>query len=369
MELETKQLKVVMFSTDPKLLESDSYVRQRILSYGIRLRELHIVLIYPDGKRGRIDLSSNTYLYQTKARTALVARLEAIPLGRKVIKENNLQSTDTIITAQDPFEIGLAAMILSKVAKLNLHVQIHTDLYSAHYAYGFKNILRLPIARLVLNYATAIRAVSEKIKRSLKSDWQTKTSVLPVFTDPSAARDFKISFDIKDKFPQFKRIILMASRITVEKDIPTALKAFKNLHMNDTGLVIIGSGPEKSYLKKQVKKLGLAWNVKFLPWTNQDELFSYFKTCDVFLSTSLFEGSGMSMIEAYGTGAPLVATDAGIASELTEHICAPGDVSCITQHMKEVLLNGNMGRKQYKAIHESKKEYFDAYVRDLLRAL
>ena len=59
------------------------------------------------------------------------------------------------------------------------------------------------------------------------------------------------------------------------------------------------------------------------------DIFSYYKTADVFLSTSLYEGYGMSMVEAYTANCSIVSTDAGIAAELTGNVCAVGDIVCI----------------------------------------
>ena len=53
----------------------------------------------------------------------------------------------------------------------------------------------------------------------------------------------------------------MASRLTREKDFPTALHAFKKLleTNKDDGLVIVGSGPEKSYIQLTINNLQLVF--------------------------------------------------------------------------------------------------------------
>ena len=61
---------------------------------------------------------------------------------------------------------------------------------------------------------------------------------------------------------------------------------------------------------------GLENNVKFEPAVDHDTLFSYYKTADLFLLTSNYEGYGRSVIEAMTAGLPVVMTDVGLAREI-----------------------------------------------------
>ena len=79
-------------------------------------------------------------------------------------------------------------------------------------------------------------------------------------------------------------------------------------------LLVVGDGPEKENLERLARESGLSENVKFEPRTN--DLVSYYKTCDLFLLTSNYEGYGMTLIEAAAAGAKIVSSDVGIASEI-----------------------------------------------------
>ena len=50
------------------------------------------------------------------------------------------------------------------------------------------------------------------------------------------------------------------------------------------------------------------------PWT--DDPFSYYKTADLFLLTSNYEGYGMAVVEAMAAGCPVIMTDVGLAGEV-----------------------------------------------------
>ena len=64
----------------------------------------------------------------------------------------------------------------------------------------------------------------------------------------------------------------------------------------DIGLIIVGSGPEEGLLKLKARTYGIGAQVIFEGW--QDDLASYYKTADLFVLTSNYEGYGMSVVEA-----------------------------------------------------------------------
>ncbi|HUD04018.1 MAG TPA: glycosyltransferase, partial [Candidatus Paceibacterota bacterium] len=62
-----------------------------------------------------------------------------------------------------------------------------------------------------------------------------------------------------------------------------------------------------------------------------------YKTADIFLSTSLYEGYGMSMAEANVAECPIIATDAGIAPKIARHLCPVGDVVCLASAIERII--------------------------------
>jgi glycosyltransferase involved in cell wall biosynthesis len=72
--------------------------------------------------------------------------------------------------------------------------------------------------------------------------------------------------------------------------------------------VIVGDGSEKNKLK-------LDDNVVLDGWQNKETIYSYYKTADMLLVTSDYEGYGLTIIEALAAGLPVLSTDVGIARE------------------------------------------------------
>jgi glycosyltransferase involved in cell wall biosynthesis len=105
----------------------------------------------------------------------------------------------------------------------------------------------------------------------------------------------------------------MASRLTAEKNITFALDVLKEViqKFSKAGLIIVGDGQERMRLEKYAKKIGVINNVVFQRW--ESDIIPYYKMADLFLVTSLYEGYGMTIIEALSSGTPVISSDVGIA--------------------------------------------------------
>ena len=93
-------------------------------------------------------------------------------------------------------------------------------------------------------------------------------------------------------------------------------------------LVLVGDGPERGNLEKQVQELGLAGHV-MLPGFIKDarHMLPLF---DIYVSPSLMEGFGISIVEAMSCGLPVVATAVGGVTDFLTHmenayLVSPGD--------------------------------------------
>ncbi|HEY0908355.1 MAG TPA: glycosyltransferase [Candidatus Paceibacterota bacterium] len=370
--------KVLMISSDAKILEEGSPVRARMAEYGTLFAETNIILFtlankagVTTGGRRTVQVSPNVFVHPTDSFSRFFYITDAIALGQKVIRGKGLAKGDCIITAQDPFEAGMVGRMLSQKSGIPLHVQIHTDFQSAYFRKGILNMIRIGFSKIVFPQAKAVRAVSDKILASLPAQVRSKASVLPIYADVASVSGSQVTADLRKKYPRFGKIALAASRLTKEKDIASAIRAFVAVRKNlpDAGLVIVGSGAEEANLKALAAAAGLADSVIFEPWADHATLVSYMKTCDAFISASLYEGYGLSMLEAHAAGATLVATNAGIAPLLADESCliAPGDVSALAAAI-ECALSGEAKNKPYRYPYQSKSAYLDVYRADIERA-
>jgi glycosyltransferase involved in cell wall biosynthesis len=198
-------------------------------------------------------------------------------------------------------------------------------------------------------------------------------TILPIFVDKEKIENAPITTDLKKKYPQWDFIILMASRLTKEKNIPLALSAMKKITAEypKVGLVVVGEGPEENFLKILVKNSGLERNVAFETW--QGDLASYYKTAHLFLLTSDYEGYGMTIVEALSAHCPTISTDVGIASDVLvdgdSFVCPVRDADCLFKKAKLFIENNNLREtfthealeRLSKVTCASKAEYLERY--------
>lgn len=295
-------MKVLMISTDRKIFEPPSEVHKRMLSYAEDFGELYIIILGLNR-----DLKS-----EGKLRYLGLSRFRAI-FWRSPTKFD-------LVTSQDPFETGIIAKRLAKRSGAELELQVHTDLFNPYFRkQSFLNKVRVLIARFLLPKANKIRVVSQRIKDSLISKLKitdSKIEIRPIFVDTEKIKSAPIKTDLHKKYPQFEKIILMASRLTWEKNIGLAINAMAEVvkKIPKCGLIIVGSGPKEKSLRLKTITYNLTPNIIFEPWS--DDLPSYYKTADLFLLTSYYEGYGMTLVEAQAAGCPIISTDVGVAREI-----------------------------------------------------
>jgi len=101
--------------------------------------------------------------------------------------------------------------------------------------------------------------------------------------------------------------------------------------------VIVGEGIDKARMLGEATDI--ASHVAFEPWT--DDPISYYKSANVFLSTSNYEGYGLTLIEAVAAGCPVVTTDVGlVGSVFTEKdvlVCPVGDARCLARQINRLI--------------------------------
>ena len=342
-------LRVLVIGTDRNIFKIGSFVREKIIEYGKSFRQLHVIIFTKRFQKFKSEkISENVWIYPTKSWTRLLYPFDAVRVANREFGKF-LPKIINVISVQDPFETGIAGWFIARKFNLPLQIQIHTDFLSSYFwKESFLNKIRVLVGKFLIKKANCIRVVSERIKNSLlksktfSSRLQPSVTVLPIFVDIEKIKNTPISFDVRKKYPQFSFIIMMASRLEKEKNINLAIEMMKELTYQypKIGMVIIGEGREKKKLENLAAKYNLQKNIIFEGW--QNDLISYYKTANVFLLTSLYEGYGLTIIEALACGCPVVSSDVGIASEVISEgesgfVCPVNDKNCFIKRIQEIM--------------------------------
>ncbi len=356
-------MNILSISSDRKVFEQGSAVRSRLLEYGRLVDELHVIIFAKRSNGFKPEtFPPNIFLYSANAHTKWGYIPHAIWQAR-ILKKSGVHID--VVTAQDPFESGLAGYFIARIFGAKLHLQIHTDFMSPYFAReSFLNSVRVRLAKFLLQRANAVRVVSERIKKSIDKIVLrgTPVAMLPIFINIT---DAHTPHDLKKNYPKFEKIILMASRLSPEKNIPLALKAMKEIVTKypKAGLIIVGSGSQEKSLKLQTTNYKLQTSVVFEGW--QDDLASYYKTADLFLLTSNYEGYGMTIVEALSAGCPVVMTDVGCAGDVVQSgknglVVPVGDEKAIVTAVCNVL-SGEAHLEAKPPKLPTKEEYLASY--------
>ena len=303
-------MKILNLSLDKSILDKNSKAATRVVEYG-NLADGYIVVI-PDKDYKEIRLSEKVFVYGSGGGNKIFQLINVYRAAKKLLRRGEFD----VITVQDQYYLALVGRILAKKFKIGLELQIH----------GFEKYfgLRKIIADFVVPRASAIRCVSQRLKRQLVRDFGVKEEKITVSPIHSELRVMNNELRIKQKGEKF--VFLTVGRLVAVKNIGLQIKAMAEVaktHPN-VELWIIGDGPEKLNLKSKIpaspagrSKLKLENNVKLLGW--QNNLEEFYSQADAFLLTSDYEGWGMVVIEAASYGLPVIMTDVGCAGELIEN--------------------------------------------------
>lgn len=157
----------------------------------------------------------------------------------------------------------------------------------------------------------------------------------------------------KNNKPKDGITIISVSRFDKPKDFRTALYSFKRLieKNRDEKLkyYIVGYGPLENEIRLLVRHLNLNKAVEIL--INPPNIPDILKTCDIYLSTSLYEGLSNSIMEAMVAGLPIIATNVGdnrylIKDAYNGFIVPCRDINLIVEKL-EYLTNFENVRKEF----------------------
>lgn len=327
----------IMISTDRKIFDEKSAVHARMIEQSKLYKRLYIV-IFSTEQLSPLEIGENLIIYSTGSYSRLFYVFDAYRHVRNIL--NTYPQEHFLLSCQDPFETGLVgAYSASHYKNVELLLQIHTDLYSPYFTRrSLLNSIRLYISDLTLPHADVIRVVSKKIADSLvlRGYEQHKIILKPIHVPVRPTTISSSNLDLRKKFPKFKKIVLIMSRLESEKGIDVALRAFSlvSQKIDGLGLVIVGTGRKMNSLKSLARKLEISHKVAFEGWQNDTGV--YYQSSDVLLVTSWYEGYGMVFKEASSYNLPIVSTDVGIARDVGARIVRH-DVSSIARGLLATL--------------------------------
>ena len=285
----------------------------------------HNVFIFtttdPHIKKGTVEanifrFSSVPFISFTDRRVAFRGFFEATKVAREVKLD--------IVHTQTEFALGMIGKYVAHQLKIPAIHTYHT-MYEDYLHYVLNGHLLRPyhvkqFTNAYLKNMDGVIAPSKRVEALLKRyKVNIPMRVIPTGVDINSLNkpetgDVRKELDIPDDVP----VLLTLSRVAEEKKIDRILNAMPEIldEFPQTRLVIAGDGPDMEVLQEQVERLTLEDSVIFTGDIPHDDVGSYYKMADLFVSASDTETQGLTYIEALASGTKCVVYD----TDYTEHV-------------------------------------------------
>ncbi len=234
---------------------------------------------------------------------------------------------DALLAAMWPLTV-IAPMIRFAGYRGQIVVSEHCDLSAQYASWGWAHRASLR-GSMAVAYRLAHRrvGVSQGVVRDIAALSRLSLGAFNVIHNPVPPRAAPLVAELNDAEALWStssgaRIVTVGS-MKAQKNHPLLLRAFARLNRRDARLMFVGDGTGREALLSLARDLGVVDRVIFAGF--QLDPTAFYKTADLFVLSSNYEGFGNVIVEAMAYGTTVVSTD-----------CPSGPA--------EILENGKYGR-------------------------
>jgi len=214
-----------------------------------------------------------------------------------------------------PWVYGVLAAAFSNVKVIfTEHGRFYPDSSS------WKRKIINPLLMLFTDHCTAISEATKQALVDFESIPKNRIEVvyngiIPLIIDIKKVEELRQKYNI----PTDTKILGTIARLDPIKNQTMMLRAFSQVleSYSNALLFIIGDGEEREVLENLVDELSIRKNIIFTGYIAQPA--DYLQMMDIFLLSSLSEGTSMTLLEAMSLSKPCVVTDAGGNPEIIKH--------------------------------------------------
>lgn len=200
----------------------------------------------------------------------------------------------------------LLPIMVKKYSKAKLIIHSHNTNPSSgsHIAIMLHKINRRKLLKLSdYRYACSDTAAKWMYGKNYKSENViiVKNGILvnDYIYNPGLRRKTRTELNLNGKY-----VIGHVGAFRKQKNHQFLIELFSKLNLSNSELILVGDGPLRHEVEKQVKDLGIENKVKFLG--SRHDVSNLLQAMDIFVMPSLWEGLSISTIEAQTSGLPLI---------------------------------------------------------------
>ncbi|MBW2019667.1 MAG: glycosyltransferase family 4 protein [Deltaproteobacteria bacterium] len=281
-----------------------------------------------------------------------------------IIKKGNFD----VIHAHWLLPQGLIGIFCKGIFKIPCITTIHgSDIY------GFKSPWLKALNAKVIKYSDICTANSKATARAARKICERKNvEIIPMgvehinlFGKSSNAGIMRRALGING------RVVLFIGRLIDLKGVDYLIKALPHVLQRcpDIKVLLVGSGPQKEYLVKLSKDLGLGNSVFFLDKVPPEETLKFYSLASLFVLPSIVnergetEGLGIVLLEAMASGVPVIGSNVGGIPDIikdgeTGLLARQKDHNDLAKKMIRLLTDEELRNKLIENGFESIKEGF-----------
>jgi 1,2-diacylglycerol 3-alpha-glucosyltransferase len=282
-----------------------------------------------------------------------------------------LRSMD-IVHAHHPFLSGRLALRYCRPLKIPIVFTNHTryDLYAQAYLPMMpeemsQGLLQayMPSFCEAVDLVIAPSAGMEKVLRQFNVEGHI--AVAPNGVDLKNFQEAKPFSRAELGYKTDDILLVYAGRLAPEKNLPFLLKSFAGIAetLPNVHLLLIGSGIQQfeEEIRTLVGELGLTRRVRFTGRISYRELPAYLAMCNIFVTASITEVHPLSVIEAMGTGLPVMGIHSvGVGDTVQDGITgllASHDLSAFTAKLTRLCLDLNLRSQMGDSAQKASSNY------------
>lgn len=294
---------------------------------------------------------------------------------------NKLLRTMDILHVNHPFFSGFVAISSNYAGLQPIVFTNHTryDSYTRLYLKGFFFVIGNTFLKSYFShFYQRMDAVIIPSKSMEKIIWQYRP-LQALYTVPHGMEldPFYRTGIAKDRaefgFQPDDVLFVYVGRLWPEKNLPFLIESFARIcqRYDNARLLLVGGGPERRKLTHQVTEAGIGTKVHFTGAIDHSQLPQYYQAADIFISPSITETFGLTVIEAMASGLPVIGIDSvGIADTVVHEVTGlltMNDMENFTKAMGRMLVNRDLRQEMGKnALRESSKYRIESSVDKLL---
>ncbi|MBX2866363.1 glycosyltransferase family 4 protein [Candidatus Kaiserbacteria bacterium] len=347
--------RLLIITRDTGVFTENSQSIIHIAQYAQMFAEVHVIVLTTrkeDAVYQTTRVGDDIYLYPTNSRWWWKTIGDAKKVAKKQLVFGESFRPDLII-AEDPFESGMAGKAIARAYNRPLEVRVTENFLDNGFVdLAPHNRWRRFMAHIVLPKAVCVRTGSEYLKDLITAEFKAvkdRIEVLPIFYDIESWKTAPQTINLKEKFPQFKLILLHVSAMNERSHTESVidglyyiLRQYKSL-----GLVIIGEGPKRAAIEERVAEYGLSTQVVFA--SKSVDVLSSMHSSDMLIHASSDPINDEVVLKGATVGIPMICGNVGIAAEVFKNeesvlLCPLDSPPCFGEKVNR-LLNNNALRE------------------------